>query len=388
MTTNAMSGPETGGDQNRRAIFQLLRRYGGLSRQQLSNMTHLHRSTLSKIMSELIRSGIASEVGKIEPTSRRVGKKQIMIQVNDAAGWTLGVGLHLDVARVAVMGASGKVLRHSSFPMGRDITVFPAQLEKHLSDWFAKEGMPQGTCLALGVGLSGIVNSKTGVIQRSLLYNVRDYPLARELAKVFPCPVWIFNDARVESYTQIQNPMAGHGESFLYLHLSLRGDGQGYQVWGFGSSLVLDGRLVVGSNHLAGELFGVLKPELKTRLSEEDLKALTSLESSTSPGMFLLADEMNPLLAGLAGVFDPDRLVLGGEIVPRNPAFLRRVQMQLNQTLLRDQDMKLVTVEPARIQEPATAFGAALLSYDMAPYPAPGHAPSRADDHMRLIPPV
>ena len=105
------------GEHNRRMVFQLLRRHRQLSRQQISDSTDLHRSTLSKIMSEFLDRRLVREVGRIEPPVRRVGKRQILLEIRGDVGWTLGVGINIDWARMVAVDAAGRlmVVAHSLY---------------------------------------------------------------------------------------------------------------------------------------------------------------------------------------------------------------------------------------------------------------------------------
>ena len=91
-------------ERNRRDVCLLLRRHRALSRQQLSDMTGLHRSTMSKVISHFLQSGMAAELGKITPDRKRVGKRQVLIGIPDDAGWSLGIGLSEGRADIAVLG--------------------------------------------------------------------------------------------------------------------------------------------------------------------------------------------------------------------------------------------------------------------------------------------
>jgi glucokinase len=110
-------------------------------------------------------------------------------------------------------------------------------------DAIAAAGLAPADIAACGVGSPGPLDLERGIILKSANLNVKDFPLGPGLATLgFPVRVW--NDVRVGGYGEFR---LGAGRGYRNLIAAFVGTG-------VGGCLILDGQIVEGSTHNAGEI--------------------------------------------------------------------------------------------------------------------------------------
>jgi len=99
---------------------------------------------------------------------------------------------------------------------------------------------------ALGVGVPGLVDVRTGVTQflPNLPSQWRGVPMARTLSDALHCPVFLLNDARIATLGEFTFGRGRAAETMVFLTIGT----------GIGGGVVIDGKLRLGPLGAAGEL--------------------------------------------------------------------------------------------------------------------------------------
>ena len=352
------------GEHNRRMVFQLLRRHRHLSRQQIADTTRLHRSTLSKIMSEFLDRRLVREVGRVEPPVKRVGKRQILLEVRGDIGWTLGVGINLEWARMVAVDAAGKLVAESRLEIGDDITQVAPRLKAHADAWLTADRRPAGRFHGIGVAVPGIADAERGVLIYSEYFRVRNYSLAEAVAAAFGARASVDNDARLEATAHLNQPDGDSGDNFVFFYVNHRPAGDRFIFTDFGSAVVLGGRIYRGAHRGAGELWGRLRPPPPPALTAEDLALIEAPDGAMNGRLEAAVDAIAPYIATLSGYMDPECVVLGGALDWHNRALLQHLQARVNEQIQPWYAERQVRVEAARIPGAGAAYGAALMAFD------------------------
>lgn len=121
--------------------------------------------------------------------------------------------------------------------LSNNIMLLIEELEK-------KSNLPFSNALGLGIGIAGLVNSKTGVILKSGNLNLYNYPLLEKLKTKISIPIKIANDADVATLAEL---VYGSGKGNLNLVMLTLGTG-------IGSGIVINGKLLQSQNGLSSEL--------------------------------------------------------------------------------------------------------------------------------------
>lgn len=96
----------------------------------------------------------------------------------------------------------------------------------------------------VGVACPGIANKATGILEYANNLHWRDVPLAQKLTQALGVPILIENDANAAAFAEYT---AGAGKGSHAMVMITLGTG-------VGSGIILDGKILTGSNYAAGEL--------------------------------------------------------------------------------------------------------------------------------------
>jgi len=358
---------EITGEHNRRLVFQLMRRLRTSSRQQIADMTSLHRSTLSKIMSEFLERKLVREIGTEIPTVKRVGKRRIQLEICGEIGWTIGVGINLGWARMVWVDAAGKVRHEHRFDIPKDINKVPEALKQALDEQMAQTSLPPGRLYGAGVATPGITNSDTGVLIYSEYFKVRNFPLADSIRRQLNMPVVVDNDARLEALAHLNQPDTSSGDDFVFLYGNYEEKDGACVFTEFGSAIVIGAQLYRGAHRGAGELSGRLRFPPSPPLQPDDLQLLETPDGPMNDRLEALAEHLAPYAATLAGYIDPVSIVLGGVVDWYNRAFRQHLQARVNEQVQPWFAGREIRVEAAQVPAAGSAYGAALLALDQVP---------------------
>ncbi len=241
--------PEHARAHNRSMVLQFLFHSGPRSRAELARATALTRVTISDLVGSLMAEGLVTELGpRVEG---KVGKPGTLVGLRTDAFQIVAVDL-ADDERMhgAVMDLSGAVReRRSAAVQG---TTGAAAVEALLE--LCRELVAAASCPVLGVGVGspGVIDP-AGTVLEAPNRGWYDVPLATELSAALGVPVHVANDANTAALGEFTYGGAS-GSGLLVLTVG----------GGVGAGIVLDGALVQGHQHAAGELGHV------TALDERD----------------------------------------------------------------------------------------------------------------------
>ena len=97
---------------------------------------------------------------------------------------------------------------------------------------------PHEKVLAVGVNISGRVNSRTGYSYSYSYFFVEEQPLTLLLEERLDCPVYIENDTRAATYGEYMYGDAHNEQTMLYINAS----------WGLGLGMIIDGKVFYGKS--------------------------------------------------------------------------------------------------------------------------------------------
>ncbi len=231
-------GPGDARSHHRALVLQALYRGRGLSRADLSRELGLSRVTISDVVGDLVDEDLVVELGT--RAASRPGKPATMLDVNRQGHHIIGLDLSTSGAFVGVVtDLDGVVIERAEIDVtqaqGDDAIVAAETL---LEDLIALAHRP---IIGVGVGSPGIVDDQ-GVVLSAPNLGWRDVPLQARLAEACGLPVAVANDANAAVVGELT---FGDGQPDMMLVRLGRG---------VGSGLMIDGRVVGGARHAAGEI--------------------------------------------------------------------------------------------------------------------------------------
>lgn len=349
---------------NRRAILAHLRR-GPLTRADLSRLTGLAKSAVSRLADELLQEGLLEEGAFTSPP---VGRPGTLLHLRPGARFALGAELGVEETALLALDWRGEVLWVKEWSHPREAGP-KERLERLFQEILPHVPGPLG----LGFTLPGVVVEDRLLLAPNLGWKNLDL---RPLLSHFPLPTALENDAKASALSEV----FFHGEANLaYLVLST----------GLGIGVVSDSRILRGAGGAAGELghwlgqgpkpcacgrVGCLETELGLGVLLEhyrslggkagDLEALLQQakqgEALALEAIHHLGKALGRFLANLAVAYDPARVVIGGKVAEFFPYLERPLRQSLAAHAFLEAHRSL-PVQPSLYGHLAPAVGGASL---------------------------
>jgi predicted NBD/HSP70 family sugar kinase len=354
------SNHKTGAAWNRRLAIKLLRRYGTLSRNDISRMTQLQGSTLSYIVRELIEKNVVRAVGKRQ--SAQVGQKQVLLTLNPEMGWMLGVSLRPGLATLVIMDAAGGRIDGMQTPIHGPIESMPRQINDALTRWLGRRGKPAGKMLSVGVGIPGVVDADAGVVLRSIPLHAVNIPFQQLLTQEFSVTTVIDHDACYGACAEATDGAAADVSHFVYFSVNTMPLDSDTRLASYGSAIYIEGKIYRGAFYGAGELSGPLAPA-SMDLSPAEMDALVDPEGGMPAALVDLADRIGSALAPIINLVDVQLAVLAGTARISNRRFIAAVQAAVTDKLIAIPG-RAVRVVRGSWEPEAAARGAAITAFD------------------------
>lgn len=348
---------------NRTLVLNLLRGKGPLSRRQLAERTGLRSSSLTYITRDLIEQGVVRTRGKLDKPG--AGKKQVLLEIDPDLGWVLGVGIEGGAASMVILDGKGQVIDRDRLELHDSFELMPQLLKNRVDNWIARRGNPPGELLAVGLGMTGVIDPHKGVVLRSTRFELSDWDLGHALSSVFDVPVRIDNDSNFAAFAEAREGNARGINNFLHLLINSSERGAVYAVESLGSSMFINGELYRGSRFGAGEIDAFIEKGDYDKVTAEQLLNLATSDGPFDASLCGLADHIATTLVPIVDLLDPSAIVIGGNLSLTNESVICRIQDQLNQRIVA-MPHREVAVRPALFMHHGVSMGAAIAALDEA----------------------
>jgi predicted NBD/HSP70 family sugar kinase len=316
---------------NLAVVLGELDRRGPLTRAALAETTGLTKTTVSKLVGDLIDAGMAVESGTVHDGER--GRPGVAVRLSGHRVAALGLEINVDylAACVVDLSRSVRLLRTQAVDnraaSPSDVIMRLRELATSMLAGAAELGLSVAGAI---VALPGPVDRSTGTVHRAPNLGWRDVAVAGMLA--LPLPLLVDNEANLAALGEL---WFGSGASLGdFLHVS--------GEIGIGAGLVVDGALFRGAHGFAGELgHVVVSPDgpgcrcggtgCLERYAGQDallppgeemaelLARLRAGEPSAAAACERAGSALGVALTTAVNLIDPDTIVLGGIFAPLFP---------------------------------------------------------------------
>ncbi|WP_243062001.1 ROK family transcriptional regulator [Humibacter sp. RRB41] len=228
----------------RSAILDLIRSSGQVSRIELSEKSGLTEATISKIVRALIVDGLVVEAGFAESTG---GKRPVLLELNTASRYALGVSL--DYARISLVlcNISGNVLHSHAVPgagRSKPQTVID-RVAREIGKFLDKHGIDRSDVIGIGVSGAGRLDASGGVLRSSRQTGEwEEFAIEAALCEATGMPVILENDANCAALGEFWSGRVSTAHDFATI----------YMATGIGCGLVINGDVYRGASSNAGEI--------------------------------------------------------------------------------------------------------------------------------------
>ena len=313
---------------------------------EMSKAVGVSLPTATSAINELIKAGLVREVGKKDISSGRIPMAYDLVP---NAGYFVGVNPEMDCLALAASDFCGNLITEKiRVPYTYENT--PENLEqmaKIINDFIATLPYAKEEILQICVNVAERVNPFEG--NAFNMFTFLEDSLASRLTKLVQIPVCIENDTRSMTFAEFIKGRSKGLKNVIFANV----------CWGLAIGIIIDGKLYYGKSGYSGEFghmtaynnniichcgkIGCIETEvsgraLKRKLTEKILNGKTSilsdkvlnqkeeltlkdlLEAIDKEDVLSLAtlqniaDELGKQLAGVINIFNPEMLVIGGEM--------------------------------------------------------------------------
>lgn len=286
------------------------------SRIQIARNLGLDKSTISSIISELLRIGIVNETteGAAGPQG---GRKPVLLTLNRSYGCVVGIEVRPESYTAVAVDLEGSVI-YSKFELVRvsaaNFREVVLEVANRVRGELTRTGVP---LLGMGVGVAGVVDPQHGVIRYSIPLQMTDsFDFQSSIADGCDLPIFVENDANACAWGELAFHRGKRLRNFLFVLVEFRDlhdRGRIHERTGVGMGIVIGGRVHYGRDFSAGEFRSVFRsPENKGQFSLSEEDAFRLEEDPAVLARFFR--ELSRNIAMLVNTFNLDHVFLGGDI--------------------------------------------------------------------------
>jgi predicted NBD/HSP70 family sugar kinase len=321
-------------DSSPGGILNLVRSGACASRADIARAAGLSPSTVTARVEALIAAGYLQEAG---PGSSSGGRRPRQLEMNPEAGTVLGVDLGAHHASFALFDVAGSILaeRHLDMSIADGPQRILSWIVEQAESMVSASAAPGQQLRGIGIGLPGPVDSRTGkLVSPSRMSGWNGVDAGRVLSEIAGVPALADNDANLMA---LGEHMA-LGEEVAHMVFVKAGSS-------IGCGVIASGSLHHGHHGMAGDISHVSVPNAPQTLCScgrrgcldavaggaaivSSLRA-AGVDVSGTGNLLELAQDGHPqatqmlreagtrtggVLATIINFFNPERLVLGGNL--------------------------------------------------------------------------
>jgi predicted NBD/HSP70 family sugar kinase len=238
--------------RNRKAIIELLRNQGPLSKADISRTLKMSFPAVSSNVNYLIENNYIKEIGE---GNNAMGRKSTLLEFNARYGYVIGIDLGRSLIRLKISDLLGNslVTLTSGVERQENGNNLIHQLNKLIEDAIKKCNIKKSDIMCVGVGTPGILDKESGNI--SLMPYTTGWDninIIEMFERKFDCPVVIQNSVNLGAVGEMWRGCGRNYQNLVYIDYSI----------GIGGALIINGNLFTGTNGAAGEIaFAAVAPE-------------------------------------------------------------------------------------------------------------------------------
>ena len=316
-------------EKNINEIFQIIRKEKEISRVEIAKKMNMSQTSVGRLVSELIEASYIIEVGNIGGS---IGRQRIRLQVVPESALALGVFLTPFCVETGLVDVTGKIIvkkKIQNFPLKKPTDIIEV-IKKGVNS-IVEELSEQNLLHLVGVGITlpGTVDYRTGMILKSSLLGVHNFPMGNLLEMQLPYRIVI--DNAVSSCAKMQRFIGNVLDSDEFMVMNLGDE--------ISMSQMINGKIARGKDYCFGELGHVIvspngelcecgrrgclqtvigKRSVENELSRsfsEAVKDFKTGDIQCEDVLKRLIAEISRWIANIIYIFDPGELILTGTML-------------------------------------------------------------------------
>lgn len=368
---------------NSALVYRLIDLQGPISRVNIAQISALAPASVTNITRQLMDHHLIDEIALEASTG---GRPAISLQTNQDGFQFISCRLGREQLQCSVMNLAGEKLHHHTV----DIIEHDDRGITDLLRYEIMECQQHATqrIIAIAITMAGLIDPESGTVLYSPNHQIAGLQLSDALNE-FNLPIYIGNDTRAQALAEYYLGSAKQCQDFILVSIH----------HGAGAGIVCNGQLLLGKHRNVGEIghiqidpfgdpchcgnFGCLETVVSNQSIVQQTKALLKRGHTSQLTVDSLSIEkicqaaqigdpvaiqiikqtgnhLGRVLATLVNLFNPEKILLAGEIMQSEsvlfPVLYQQIQRQSLPNFAGD-----LTLQRATYQEQGTIGGYALI---------------------------
>lgn len=329
---------------NRLTVFNIIKEYKVIQRDEIKKITRLQKSTLTYILNDLSNLYLIKQE-KAQNTGKK-GVAPLNISVNNDEYVVIGINIELDTAKVVVMDLSYNFLYSENF----DFKYSQDSFIDKISEIINKVKSTINTkCIAIGLAIPGVIDYANNSLLISNLLGIRELPLGKILSDRFQIPVFIENNANAAAFgeynlfykfnqkKEIQNLY------YVFFHLTKK---HKTKNTGIGSGIIINGEIYYGDYNAAGEIGDIIENIVSENFKDYDMKSfqkdfigiLNEAKKGDRTAIDIVekfAHSLGFYISNIVNILNTSVVVIGGDYPLAHANFFKSIKDGIHKNLIR-----------------------------------------------------
>lgn len=278
---------------NKKVVLKLINHNDQISRSALAKESGLTPPSITRIVDDLIYvDGLVESLGVGDSSG---GRPPVIVKFKNEKNYIIGIDLGATYIRGCMVDLNANFISEIQVPTEID-KGFLSIVDKvvKLIHKLQKRKEVDAKIWGVGIGVAGLVNSETGIIESSPDFVWSSVDLRKELDKHIDLPFFYDNCSRLMALGELKMGIRENQKNFAVINIG----------YGIGSGLVVEGNLLKGFYGFAGE-FGHISVDTDSSVQCKCgmygcLEALASGHRIATLGKEALANNSSEILKELS----------------------------------------------------------------------------------------
>lgn len=277
---------------NKKLVLNLIKQNNKVSRSALTKKTGLTPPSIKRIVDELIN--VDELVRSLGVGNSNGGRPPVIVKFKSESNFIIGIDLGATYIRGCLVDLNANFVSEIQVPTELD-KGFASIVDKVVKviRKLQRRKEAGAKIWGIGIGVAGLVNSETGIIESSPDFGWSNIDLRKELDKFLDLPFFYDNSTRLMALGEMKMGIKENQKNFAVINIG----------YGIASGLVFEGNLLKGFSGFAGE-FGHISVDTDSSVQCKCgmygcLEALASGHRIASLGKQALANGNTELLKEL-----------------------------------------------------------------------------------------
>lgn len=235
--------PETSSTQNKVRVLELIRIKKEITRADIIRITQLSAPTVTRIIEALLEKKMIThdELG-----SSKKGRPPQIIRFDSKNNYVIGIDIGGTSVRAALSNLDGEFIFeiHQSTAIDHGFEGVMEQVGELIQKLLGRAEAKKDRVFGIGVSVCGIVNSKTGIVAYSPVFNWTNVDIKKALGKYTDLKITVGNDAQLIALGELFYGIGKHYDHFVAVSLG----------YGIGTGIVVNRQPFYGWEGYTGEI--------------------------------------------------------------------------------------------------------------------------------------